>query len=443
MTGTDDTAEYPGHGSGELDPGLKSFVGSFSTEEGQNWAAEAAQRVQQHLTMREVANQNIAAGEQFVHNMDAFKGNLVGMVQSDPSAAGLALDLIPHTVNAMAAEHGGMDENTRSDAASQLISHMSGEVAQATIHTLAQSNAEAARQALASPRLAGHLPDADRASLAAFIDTQERLRVQDAAASQQQANHVAALNGYHRGTAYLDKLIDPDTGGLQLPNDFGQTVMRDTAVPNETSAALHFAYSNLQANGDPGKSDPAMVADFFKRAADGNLPSQAELIGHVGGGISLADAKMLNGILGPQSQAAHQDISMISDTVQNMRSSLLTQENGPSGGKAFGRFMDWFMPALRTGAGAGVAVKAMLDPEHQDTILGQLPQFQPGPRDVTPASAGPRPPLGMIFAEAQKPTEQLNDALKPVNALHEENMRAPGGDNFFQRLLEKQQEQQG
>lgn len=402
-------APYQGHVSGRVDPQLNDFVNAFQGSDAQHWAAGAAARIQQHLTMRAVAERNQQMGDQFVQNLHEFKQNMVDMVKGDPSSAGLALDLIPHTIKAMAAEHEGMDPEQRDAAANDLINHMSGEVAHATVQSLAEKNDVAARTALASPRLAGFLGDDDKTALGTYIDNQAYWRQQDGIAAQQQAQFVANKAGYDRTTAYLGKLIDPDTGGLQLPSNFGQTVMSDTNISNPASAALHRAYSMLQANGDPKQSHPEMIADFFNRAANGAMPSQAELLYHVGSNLTLADAQMLNSQLGPRTPAQQQDTGMINDTIQNMRSQLLTPENGPAGPAAFGRFTSWFLPALRNGIGPDVPVANLLDPDHADTILDQLPKFQPGPQDalsVAPPVAD-RPSLGQIFAGNVQPLRPL------------------------------------
>ena len=400
-----DELPYGGHATGELDPSLKQFVGLFPPgTDGREWATGAASRLQQHLTLRAVAKQNEATGQAFVNNLHEFKSNLVDMVKGDPSTAGLALDLIPHTINAMAAQHQNLDPDLRDAAAKDLTDHMSSEVAHATVQSLAEKDASAASQALASPRLNSLLSDGDKTALTSYIGAQAALRNQDAAAAQQQAAHDASLVGYQRGTAYLGTLMDPDTGKLQLPNGFGQKVMADTAIPDATSAALHLAYTQLQQAGDPQKSNPSMVADFFNRAANGTMPSQPELLSHVGTNLSLADAAMLNHFLGPQTPGGQNDVKAINDTIQSQRSNLVTAENGPAGANAFGRFIDWLTPALRSGVGNGVPVRALLDPEHKDTMVGDMSQFQPTAQDaMPPPPPGPQAGLDQIFGQANGP----------------------------------------
>ena len=397
----DDTQPYGGHAAGELDPSLKQFVGLFPPgTDGREWADTATARLQQHLTLRAVAKQNEAAGQAFVNNLHEFKSNLVDMVKGDPTTSGLALDMIPHTINAMAAQHQNLDPTLRDAAAKDLTDHMSSEVAHATVQSLAENDANAASQALQSPRLSGLLSDEDRASLGNYIGSQAALRNQDNQAAQQQSQHDAALQGYDRGTAYFHSFMDPSTGQLQLPQTFGQRVMQDTQIPNETSAALHMAYTQLQTSGDPQKSNPSMVADFFNRAANGTMPSQPELLSHVGSNLTLADAAMLNHFMGPQTPGGQQDVKAINDTIQGQRDNLLTPDNGPAGQGAFNRFMDWLPSTLRSGVGTGIPVRAMLDPEHKDTVLNQLPRFQPTAQDGMPTPPSARPPLSDIFQTA-------------------------------------------
>ena len=400
MTGGPSNGDiYPGHQSGQLDPTLAGFVDMFHTDNSRMWAANAVQRIQQHLTMRAVAQQNNKIGEDFVNNIAAFKGNLTKMVSDDPSSAGLALDLIKPTMQALAAEHPNLSDEDKASTAQSLTDHITNAVSYATVQSLAEKDEGHARSALQSPRLSSALTDDQKSGLSDYIDNQATWRSQDAVASQQQALYAQAQNGYNRATAYLGKLTDPQTNSLQLPDNFGQNVMSDTAITNPTSAALHDAFSRLQQTGDPDKSNPTVVADFFKSVSDGNPPSQAELLSHVGSNLNLADAQYLNGMLAPRNEAQRQDSDAIHNTIDAMRNTLLTPDNGPSGQAAFGRFTDWLMPALRTGAASGTAVQDMLDPEHADTIVDKLGQFQPTAQDAVPQTPDVRPSLGAIFGQ--------------------------------------------
>ena len=67
---TDD--QYLGHQSGQLNPMFQQFLDGFDSDNGRAWAATAVAKLQQHFTMRAVAEQNNAAGEAFVQNLHDF-----------------------------------------------------------------------------------------------------------------------------------------------------------------------------------------------------------------------------------------------------------------------------------------------------------------------------------------------------------------------------------
>src|SRR5688572_29865927 len=153
-------------------PALQQFREVFSepgaAPEAREWAAEVTTRINDYNQRRSLADANAAAGQQFVADIDGFKSGLVSMVQNDPNAVSLALDLVPTTVGML----GG---------ASDLTAHMQVEIAAAAVTSLAEWDGGAARALLSDDRIAGLLGE-NVAPLGTYISMQEAARARDDAA---------------------------------------------------------------------------------------------------------------------------------------------------------------------------------------------------------------------------------------------------------------------
>jgi len=263
--GDDAPAPYPGDQSGHINPALQQVTDNAATDMGSAWSGVAANRIQDYLTSKAVAQQSQAAGDQLVNNLDGVKKNLTGMVQGDPGAIDLALDLAQHTVNGIVDQHQHMDDDARAGIASDLTGHLQSEIAHTGVQRLAEIDHGAAMDALDKY---GHLlPDDQQAGLRQYAAVQQGARQQDAQAAQQQSVRDASVAGYHAASQYLHSLTDPDTGAHQNPPGFVASVIADPRLAQPTRLALHAGYSMLQQNGDPPSSDPHVVSDFIGRMA--------------------------------------------------------------------------------------------------------------------------------------------------------------------------------
>lgn len=395
MSGSRGDDNYPGHASGVMNPILQQFAQSFTTPQGQAWAQQAAALVQRHFTMRAVAEQNNDIGEQFLQNLSDFKTGLVNAVSKDPTFVHTALQLVPGTLKAMAAEHpstAGMD-----DQVSTISQHIQGELAHAAVQSFAEKDESAARLALQSPAISALIPDNQKQALEQYIGSQAYYRMQDAVAAEQQSNRNAALSSYTKATGYLNSLVDPNSTDPQFPPEFGAQLMRDPGLGDTTRAAIHSGYTNLVRNGDVQNSDPNVVAGLVNRLANGGRVNQPEIFGALGSQLTLKDAQFFNEKIGPQNETSTADMKALDDHINDARDRL-TSGNGAAGDAAFGRYMNWLMPALRNGEGA---IGQKLDPDHANSIVANDPvqDFAPKPSDLVPPQ-NPVAPIHTFFGPA-------------------------------------------
>lgn len=264
-----DGAQYPGDASGQINPALSQVVTQQTTPEAQQWTADAANRIQDYVTQRAILSQNQTADQQFTQNLTDTRDALVGMVQRDPGAMDLAMDLGTHTAYGLASQHENLGEDLQSQAASGLESDFHTAIVHAGIQKLAETDKGQALEAL--DKYGDYLPPEEKGALANYAEVQDNMRTQDTAAMTRQATIDASVQGYKNASGYLHSMIDPNTIGFRAPPGFLQNLLADTTVALPTRLALQAGYSMLNQNGDV-KSDPHIVTDFLLRIADNVTP---------------------------------------------------------------------------------------------------------------------------------------------------------------------------
>jgi hypothetical protein len=386
-------------------PVLEAFKSIPNTPEVQDWAESAAQKVQAFANVRAIADGATAAGNEYVQNIDNFKSGLVRMAHSDPTTLPLALDLVPDAINTMVGEDGA-------EHAAALTRHIQNQVAAAGIQSLATTDEMAARYALG--KYGEHLTDEDQGHLSGFIDTMKSARAADSAAQGVEQARQARIASDTQAHDWMTQLSDPQTGDVNFPTNWLRDMVADPRVVPETKAALWQAHDRLLRQGDPAQSDPATLVSLINQMTlpnNGGL-TPTDVWQHAGGNLSLADTQMLAGAAFPKTPQQRAEVAAVAGTIATARDIIASPENGPAGQAAFGRFVNWLMPAYRN-AGNG-----SLNPNSDNWILGgengtpgMIQAFMPrgddllvGPiRQMNTANTADRPSLGAIFGGEPMP----------------------------------------
>jgi hypothetical protein len=183
-------------------------------------------------------------------------------------------------------------------------------------------------------------------------------------------------------------------------------MVADPRVVPETKAALWQAHDRLLRQGDPAQSDPATLVSLINQMTlpnNGGL-TPTDVWQHAGSNLSLADTQMLAGAAFPKTPQQRAEVAAVAGTLATARDIIASPENGPAGQAAFGRFVNWLMPAYRN-AGNG-----SLNPNSDNWILGgeygpgMIQAFMPrgddlliGRQLMDTANTADRPSLSEIF----------------------------------------------
>jgi hypothetical protein len=119
----------------------------------------------------------------------------------------------------------------------------------------------------------------------------------------------------------------------------------------------------------------------------------SDLISAAGDSLRLPDAVWLGQHSVQQDAASRSYLAQVDGHIQTAKS-IYMAEPSIAGARAFGNFMDWFMPQVRGGAN--------LNPRSDEYALGETPhgvmaQFAPTGNDLASAAPAQRKPLSEIF----------------------------------------------
>ena len=385
-----DVPASPGALAGAQHPALASLVGQMQTQGGQDWAINTAQNLQQHITGQALAAKAQAGADEFENNLSQYKDGIVSTVKSDPTALEAVLNTIGPTIHGATAGH--PNEEERFGAATSLIQHLQGEVVGSAVQSWADKHEGIATSTL--DKYKNLLDPGTVDHLTTYIGNMAAMRQADYEASRRDQLKQLNTNSDQQAMQHLAELGHPDTGEVQFPQAWGQRMMANPAILPETKSGLLKAYAGLQVNGDP-VSDPNTVSSLVRQAAAPEPgPSMNDVLGHVGQRLSIQDAGWLGSRLGPQPPQVKAEMQAVADTLQDARGQI-------GNAAAYGRFVNWFMPAYQRATAQGLPYQDVLSPEGKGYVLSpeRMKQFQPTGDDmIRPAvRSGPRLSLGEIF----------------------------------------------
>jgi hypothetical protein len=385
-------------------PAIQTFQEAFTAPVAQQWSQEVGARLNDYFTRRDIADTNTAAGERFVSDLDAFKSGLISGVQNDPFFAHTALDIVPPTLDAFAAAMPNAPEDVAAHNEA-LTRHIQGEIATAAVTALAETHEGAARAMLGDERIKSLLGEAT-GLLDTYIGAQANARRVDHEAQVEQLQARAAHAADTAATGYLSGLVNPVSNTVQFPDRWNQSVLADPALPPPVKAGVLGIYDRLRTGGDIERSDPFVITDAIRRAADGAPPPAGEIAAHIGQDLTLTDGLALMRRLS-LSPAAHAEAQNLQQTLDLVRQQIAPIDSGAAGAAAYGRFVNWFLPEYMRQGPSALNPKAdnwMLNPEVPGNPIAR---FQPTGDDligIEPLASRAnragvaRPSLGQIFS---------------------------------------------
>lgn len=337
-----------------MHPALQAFRDAIPDDVGaEGWVSDVTTRLNNFMRRRDIADGNEAAGNQYVQNMADFKDGLKGMVKADPTAVGVALDLVPHTVHALMPD--GHPDAMYGDTHETLTKHIQSEIASSAVTAMAERSAPGARAMLSDPRLEGLLGGDERRGLDGYITAQTLARGADRNAQTMVLQSEQAKEAAAAGHKYGKVLVNPDTGKVDPPNGWAQRLVADPQVTPDDKGALMNMYGRLQTAGDAPESHGGVVRDALNQIRAGTLTSGNlwNAVGRGNDGLTMQDAQWLNGLMHTTTAAGVKERDNFTNTLNTAAEKMMGKggENGATGMRNFNNFAKWYVGAYR-GAGA-------------------------------------------------------------------------------------------
>jgi hypothetical protein len=369
-----------------MHPALQAFQDAIPESAAEApWAQEVTTRLNDWVQRRDMADANEAAANQYTANIGDFKSGLVNMVTADPTAHGVALDIVDPTLHQLM-PYDWMDPSKHDETHSALSDDIKYQIAHASVASMARRDGDAARSLMDSPAIAEHLDDQDKAGLSGYIQAHEVARGADAAAGQREATIAQTRQAIATTHGYLSALSNPDTGQLSFPPGYAQKITDDpNLLPSDRGALMHL-YGRLQANGDAPRSDAFTVHNTVQAIADGSA-DRAGILERGGVDLTAGDTAFLHGLTATESEQGRSGNKQLADTLTQAQDRIIGRdgEYGAAGAQAYQRFMDWFMPAYRT------AGPQSLDPQHESFLFNgtNINSFRPTGNDLVAEYVNP------------------------------------------------------
>lgn len=379
--------DYDVEDEGQPQSPLEQFSGMFRTPAGQALAQEAQTRINHYAQTRQLAEANTAAGQAFTDNLSEMRQNFTAMVQDDPAATPLALDLAHLGVSAMVSTIHGADPAH----IDPISTGLQQDIARSAVMSAAEKHEGTARGLLDHPRISDLLGD-EKDALSGYISGQAVARRIDGEAAQKMSQRAAVDQANQSAGDFMAAMVDPDTGDISHPPGWAERVMADQSMPPHYKAALFDVYGHLTENGDAAYTDPYSFHDLVRAASVGGLAPIGAL-SQAGSDLRAADAVYLARMASdPAQRGVAQQLSNVLDQGKDALAGL---ENGPAGQRAFTDFTNWALSAARSGAD--------LDPGSKTYLLAgnRLQQFAPRATYTVEAAVRVPPqdrrPLAEIF----------------------------------------------
>ncbi len=375
-------------------PALQEFQAAFTHPDAQEWAGEAVARLNDYLTRRDLADANERAGQNFVNDITRFKDGLVGLVDNDPHAVGVALDLVAPTMAAIIGTMPGRPEDADAHHLT-ITTDMQNEIATTAIKSMAMRDEGSAHAMLANPRIQSIVGEGAE-GLTNFISLQGSARARDAQMDQERDYQARSKLADDSALSYISALYNPRQDDVQFPPNWNQAVMADDRLPAAAKAGVLGLFDKLRVTGDAESSNAGLVTEAVARIASGEPPHPSELLQYVGRDIKLADALQLGHAAADPTSRRY--FEQLDSTLQSARAQLAPPENGRAGEAAYQRFVNWLLPRTREGA--------VLNPNSKDYLLANgLHSFAPRGNDyiapIVQARGGERRSLDDIFGKGK------------------------------------------
>lgn len=254
-----------------LEPALEQFGADVSSKHGQQAAERVRSEMRSHFYQKSIGDESAANGNAITSNLEHATNVLSQTVYKDPTSFQTALDIYRALVKEQVAAHPNIGAEDASKIMGVFSNKVEKEIAVSAFRGMAEVNAPAAIEALASGKFNKYFSGEEAAQLNNYAKNQEKLNT----TLEQKANKERA----DAEAAQIQASTVGPNGEITLPKDYYANVAnwmaRNAAKPgaaegiaSQGRAMIDFgrAVQNDMEKGTPVVTDPHTYEDFQNRA---------------------------------------------------------------------------------------------------------------------------------------------------------------------------------
>jgi len=223
----------------QLEPILQAWASTFTTEESKKWAEASVGQMRQHFFEKTAADQASLAGMGAVQNLTDTKTFASNMVMKDPTSLDIVKGMYDTAIEAAIQRNPNLTVAQQNQIRSELRDTARKEFTTAAFLGMARANPQAAQQALVAGFGATELDGTDRNHLYGIAESYRNAEEADVRAAHA-AERQAQKDDFEAKTAAVSaQMWDPQTGGIRVPRNFGQTLVELSLHPSADAGAIN------------------------------------------------------------------------------------------------------------------------------------------------------------------------------------------------------------
>lgn len=389
-----------------LEPALEQYQNGFSTDRGQKWALDQADRMRSefyHTTSADIAN---LTGEQRLQDAKTVLNQYGSAIENDPTATDHSMEqfksyveaiktsgtLTPEQASKMDAfEHDGLNE-----------------MAKVQVKAFADKGQYGmAKGLLDSGTHDSNITPNEQSELHNYIIEKQRQAREQQSIDYLQQERAQKMQEQKIATDLFNKSYDANTGDFNFSKENMNAIMSNPQLSAETKMNIAGAVKKIAT--ESTADDPALIKTFAGRlTSDSTTPlTNDDLL------RAMSDGKMTPQTYNffnerlkntPDTKAENE---MVTQTLDQWKNNILKpsfgQPNTPAAEQAYTRFQTWFLPAYQQALkdpalqGMSNAQKAqtLLNPDSPKYMLGpeMMKKFMAAGSDIMGGSIGAGAPL--------------------------------------------------
>lgn len=389
-----------------LEPALQQYQNAFSTDRGQKWALDQADRMRSefyHTTSADIAN---LTGEQRLQDAKTVLNQYGSAIENDPTATDHSMEQFKSYVEAIKTS----GTLTPEEASKMDVFEHDGlnEMAKVQVKAFADKGQYGmAKGLLDSGVHADNITPNEQSELHNYIIEKQRQAREQQSIDYLQQERAQKMQEQKIATDLFNKSYDPNTGDFTFSKENMNAIMSNPQLSAETKMSIAGAVKRIAT--DNVTDDPTLIKTFAGRLkSDSTNPlTNDDLLS------AMSDGKMTPQMYNffnerlkntPDTKAENE---MVTQTLDQWKNNILKpqfgQPNTPGAEQAYTRFQTWFLPAYEqalkdpalNGMSNAQKAQALLSPDSPKYMLGpeQMKKFMAAANDLVPGVIGAGAPL--------------------------------------------------